>query len=173
MALEKPEKTKRIKGKKTYKSGITGKCFLISAIAIIASLFQILHGAKSVSLYSSIGYVFSVECILFGYIPLVFGILIFLIVGITFFMNINQSVTITYSSFLYESMRMKFTEKWDQISYRPPKMGSLIYKSFTIRKGNEQITVNSLFFPNFDKLVNTLRLAREGNLNAFKDDSEV
>lgn len=165
MTIQRPAKKR-----KTFKSGLTKMLILLIIITLGVSGLCIYSGLSKVIFFSSIGYGQTVDCLIFGYFPVVFGGLLIAIIIVVLMSGFNQYIVITPQALSYQKGKFSFSESWEDLSFTAPRSGkgSLIRSLFIGAKGRT-IRIDSIFFDKFDTIAEIVRVAKDSRKTRLID----
>jgi hypothetical protein len=165
MTLQRPAKKR-----KTFKSGFTRRLLVIVLIALAVSGLCFESGFSKVAFFSKIGFGQTIDCYVFGYMPIAFGGLICAVVLMSILAGFNQYIVITPQALSYQKGKFAFSESWEDLSFTAPgqKKGSLVRSMYLGAKGRT-IRIDSIFFDKFDTIAEIIRVAKESRKTKLMD----
>ena len=88
------------------------------------------------------------------------GLIIFLLI-INFFANLGKTIVITPDALYYKHFGREFAVSWKNISFTPPQVSKKRFRSAAISDGRNFIRFDDLFFPQFETIVEVIKVARD------------
>ena len=165
MTIQRPAKKR-----KTFKSGVTNKLLLLILLALGASGFLLYFGFSRIAFLESNHWRQQFEYVAFGYMPIGLGVIIlFVLVGLLG-QGLAQNIVITPQALAYQKGKVAFTETWEQLTFYAKKESKNVFmRSFTIGNKDRTVRIDSIFFSQYDVIIEIVKVAKESRRTSLMD----
>ncbi|MFH1453608.1 MAG: hypothetical protein ABIH00_06480 [Armatimonadota bacterium] len=135
------------------------KFYLFSLIPLFLSILLIINGNKNLKVFASTQEVFTK--FLVGYLPMLFGIIIILVLLVLFASNVSKKITVTPVSIKYSCGKKEFTTPWKNLIFATTPPEKKHFKQITLSDGVNFGKIDDFFFPQYDLIIQVIYKAKE------------
>lgn len=147
------------KKEKVFKAGFTLKTLVAVIIPLVVSGTLFILGRNYAALFPGPGN--EAWKIIFGYVPMAFGILVLLIALWTIIDNLMIKITITPTHLECKKGKKEMSVKWRILAFAPPQSPKKYVRMFAIGDGKVLFHITDVFFPKFDQAIKIIDKAKK------------